>query len=76
MLEQLQGNYGIQRVSKRGEMNFSWLNTLTYPVIATPLGGDVAAYLTNAEANDPSAYYLRPLLLQRFQARPIMLWVT
>ena len=47
------GNYGIQRVSKRGEMNYSWLNTLTYPAIATPLGGDVAAYLTNTEANDP-----------------------
>ncbi|MGD1041440.1 MAG: LamG domain-containing protein [Sedimentisphaerales bacterium] len=47
------GNYGIQRVSKRGEMNFFWTFALTYPVVATPLGGDVAAYLTNTEANDP-----------------------
>jgi hypothetical protein len=27
---------------------------LTYPAIATPLGGDVAAYFSNSEVNDPN----------------------
>jgi hypothetical protein len=46
------GHYGIQRVNNRGELNYTWLNTLSYPAIAAPLGGDVAAYLTDTEAND------------------------
>lgn len=46
------GNYGLQRVDKKGEMNYSWLHTLTPPVVATPLGGYVAAYTTDASAGD------------------------
>ena len=41
------GNYGIQRVNNRGEMNFTWLHTPTLPAVVTPLGGNVAAYLTD-----------------------------
>ncbi|HAL44531.1 MAG: hypothetical protein A2Y12_07365 [Planctomycetes bacterium GWF2_42_9] len=46
-------NYGIQKVDNRGEFNFTWLHTPTLPAIVTPLGGTVAAYLTDKTVNDP-----------------------
>ncbi len=47
------GNYGVQRVEKKGEMNYSWLHSLTLPAVATPLGGYAAAYTTDVSASDP-----------------------
>jgi len=40
------GDYGIWRVAKRGQMNYS---TETY----APLGGSIAAYTTDMSVNDP-----------------------
>lgn len=47
-------HYGIQRVDRKGEMNYSWLHTLTLPAVAVPVGGNVAAYTTDVTADDPN----------------------